>query len=173
MGVLSKPNIINSITFWSDLQATVTIASTASDLDFPSVTISGLSLRSTPYAATYRIHSAILLLKYAQKEDTSGSANAINGTNKTIRVMESGGAWGTDDIIAIDIPDNTLATAASTKEGGDIIIGNHDIKSVVTGDLTILVRSEQTNRGDAILVDGDSLILRDVQCGIKVYLKST
>jgi len=156
--------VTQQMVFWSDLQATVTIGSTAADISFPDVVVSGIPADAT-------IERAVLMLKYSKKEDTSGSDNAVNGTNKTIRIKKSTGSWGTDDIVAIDIPDNTLLTSASSKEGGDIIEGDNDIKSVVDGDGTYNIMSEQTNRGDAIVVDGNNLILRDVQVGIKIYFK--
>lgn len=157
-----KADSVYHMTFWSDVQPTVIIPAVAADLDFPDVVVADL-----PSGIT--IIRAVAILKYAQKEDTSGSANAINGVNKGIRVKKSTGAWGTDDVMAIDIPDNTMLTAASTKEGGDAIEGNNDISGEVDGNATYNFRSEQTNRGDAIVADGANLILRDVQIGIKVY----
>jgi len=157
-----KADGVRHMTFWSDVQPTVTIPAVATDLDFPDVAVADL-----PSGIT--IIRAVAILKYAQKEDTSGSDNAINGVNKGIRVKKSTGTWGTDDVMAIDIPDDTMLTAASTKEGGDVIEGNNDISGEVDGNATYNFRSEQTNRGDAIVADGANLILRDVQIGIKIY----
>lgn len=147
--------------FWSDVISTITIAGTPADLDFPSVVVSGLP-------AGCSIVRVIAMLKYSHRKDTSGADNYINAASKVVRVKKSTGVWGTDDIIAIDMPINSLYTTASTKEGGDLIIGDNDIKAKVDGDGTYNFRSEQTNRGDAVSAVANNLELYDVQMGLRV-----
>jgi len=137
-------------------QVSVVIPASAGDLDFPSVTIPAL-----PAGVT--ITSAICVLYFRKIVDSSGATNAINGVDKTIRIKVSTGAWATDDIVCITIPDNSLSTDGSATEGGDIIIGNVDVKSVVVGAGTYNFRSVQTTRLDALAADGASLTLADVK----------
>ncbi len=150
--------------FWSEVQPSVVIPAVAADLDFPNVVIPASAI---PAGATTTFVNAIL--KWRKQVDSSGSTNAIKGASKTIRVKKSTGAWGTDDVIAIDVPDNTLSTDASSTEGGDMIVGDNNVSSVVDAvNATYNFRSEETNRSDAILVDGASLTLVDVQVGIQI-----
>jgi hypothetical protein len=151
--------------FWTkmeDSSPTITIPAVAADLTFPDVVIDALPTNAT-------IVKVECMLKYRYQEDTSGGANAIDGANKTIRVKKSTGGWGTDDLIAIKFPDNSLDTDASTKEGGDVLFGGLDVKAEVDGAATYNFRSDETNRSDAIVVDTASLVLGDVQMGIRVH----
>jgi len=149
--------------FWSDIVATVVIPAVAADLDFPSIVI---PTDGIPTGVT--LISVRAVLKWRKQVDSSGAANAINGASKGIRVKKSTGAWGTDDVMAIDVPNNTLATAAGGTEGGDCWIGDNDVDSEVDAVGTYNFRSEQTTRSDAIVVDGASLTLHDVQMGLVV-----
>jgi len=148
--------------FWSDVEDTVTIPAVAADLDFPNVVVAGL-----PSGAV--LTRVICILKCRAIRDSSGAANAINGVGKSIRVKKSTGAWNTDDVVAINFDDNQWAAAASAKEAGDVAVGDNDVKSEVDGNATYNFRSEETNRADAIVVDGASLVLHDVQMCIRVY----
>jgi len=149
--------------FWSDITATVVIPAVAADLDFPDVVI---PTGGIPTGAT--IISARAILKWRKQVDSSTAANAINGASKGIRIKKSTGAWGTDDVMAINVPNNSMATDASSTEGGDCWIGDNDVDSEVDGVGTYNIRSEETTRGDAIVVDGASLTLYDVQMGLIV-----
>ena len=158
--------VLGFIDFWSIPDDLITIAAVAADLDFPNVVVESL-----PYG--FSIIRVIPMLKIKALNDTSGADNKINAASKTIRVKVSTGAWGTNDIIAIDFTNGQWYTVASTKEGGDVMVGDNDIKSVVTGNGTYNFRSEQTNRADAILALGASLELYEVQVGARVYLETT
>jgi hypothetical protein len=144
--------------FWSDVDDKIEIDGAAADLDFPSVVVSGLPASCT-------LVRVIAMLKYSHRKDTSAADNYIDVASKTLRVKKSTGSWGTDDVVAIDMPINSLYTTKSTKEGGDLVIGD---KSEVDGNATYNFRSEQTNRSDAISALADHLELYDVQMGIRV-----
>lgn len=146
--------------------ASLAIPAVAADLTFASVVFPASFL---PAGAA--IQAIYLILKWRKQVDSSTSANAIAGASKTIRVMKSAASWGTDDVVGITFADNQLATGASATEGGDVIIGSADIKSEVddVDDATYVVVSEQTNRTDAMVVDGASLTLYDVYTGLRVY----
>lgn len=155
--------------FWSTVADKITIEDddpSVADVVFPDVVVSGLP-------PAYMIDRIVAMLKFRAIADTSASDNKIEDASKTIRVMESGGSWGTDDIVAIDLDQNQWYTVASTKEGGDVIIGDNDIKGEVDVDGTYNFESHEADgRGDGIHALADSLELYDVQVGIRVYLKA-
>lgn len=150
--------------FWSDTEDKITIAGAAADLDFPDVVVAGL-----PSGVT--LIRVIAMLKVRAIKDTSGSENYIDEAGKELRIKKSTGSWGTDDVAAIDFDQYQWRCAANTKEGGDAIVGNNDVKSEVDSNATYNFRSEQTNRTDAISALADNLELYDVQTGIRVYFK--
>jgi hypothetical protein len=172
MALAIKPQVITKIDtrkeshaiFWSDVQPSVIIPAVATDLDFPSVTIpaSGIPTGSI-------ITSVRAIIKWRKQVDTSTALNKISASSKTIRVKKSTGTWGVDDIVAINVPNNSLSTDASATEGGDLITGTSDIKAEVDAiNATYNFRSEETNRTDAIIATGASLTLVDVQTALIV-----
>ena len=162
------PRVQPFMDFWSDQAGKITIAGAAGDLVFPSVVVAGL-----PGGVT--ISRVIAVLKVKAIKDTSGSDNYIDQAGKTIRVIKSGASWGTDDLVAVNFDQNQWYTTASTKEGGDVMIGDNDVKGEVDGAATYNFVSAQTalygSRADAISALADSLELYDVQMGLRVYFR--
>lgn len=78
------------------------------------------------------------------------------------------GAWATDDVLLINIPDNILSTSASTKEGGITINGSNDAASEVDANATYNLRFNGN-----VFVDGNNLELIDVNAGLQVYFIPT
>lgn len=142
-----------SLVFWSDVQASVTITTTAGDLSLPDVVVSGI-----PSGAV--ITRVIALFKFRQIEDSSGSANELEaGCTPAIQVRDdSPGCW--ED--AINLVDATLVVAANAIAPGDVLIGDNDVSGTVVGDDTY---NFQIDQADAV---GSNLLLRDVQTGLKV-----
>lgn len=149
-------NPMLAMEFWSDTDGIIDLPAGATDVDLPNVVVSSL-----PASAT--LMRVVAVFKCRHIENTNaGGANAIKGA-QAIRVKKSTGAWGVDDIVAINLIDNMWMVAASTREGGDVVEGGNDIKGEVDGDATYNFRFEDA------LVDLASLRLNDVQMGIKVY----
>ena len=153
---------ISFMDFWSDPADKITVTNTAADLDFPDIVVAGL-----PSGLT--IARAVLVMTVRALNDTSTANNYINAASKTIRVKKSTGAWGADDVVGITFDNLSLFTVASTKESGPNLFGSSDVKSEVDGNATYNVRSEQTNRADAIKALGNNLELYDIQVGIRVF----
>lgn len=147
-------------------QAIIAITDTAADLDFSDVVFPTGFLPSGA-----QVQAVYLLLKWRKGVESSGLANAINGASKAIRVKRSTGAWGTDDLAGITFADDQLSHAANVAEGGDAIIGDADLSDEVddVSAATYNIRSEETNRSDALVVDGDGITLHDVYTGLRVY----
>ncbi len=148
--------------FWSSPMANITITSTPTDLTFPSVVVSGLP-------SGLEIKKVALILTVRALYDSSGADNYISLAGKTLRIKASTGAWGLDDIVGITFALNSLYTIGTYKESGPVIVGSADIKSVVVGDGTYEVMSNQTSRSDALVSLGDSLELYDVQTGLRIF----
>jgi len=149
---------VSCMTFWSDVSTTnpIQLTTPAADKDLPNVVVANI-----PSGAT--IIQAIVLIKIRAIENKSSSGyNAINGA-QNIRIKVSTGTWGVDDIAAINLIDNQWYIAASTREFGDVQVGDNDVKSVVTGNATYNLRFEDA------LVDYQTLDLFDVQVGIRIW----
>lgn len=140
-------------TFWSDITDLMTLNNVASDENFPDIVLPNI-----PGTLT----RAYLVLTLSEAVDTSGAQNAVDGA-QTIRIKKSTGAWGVDDIAAIDVPDNSLLTATNETRAGVAWIGDIELSSVVdVFNATYNVRWENS------LVDGADLLLRDIQIGLIV-----
>ena len=64
---------------------------------------------------------------------------------------------------AISLDDNMFGIAAATREGGDVVIGDHNIVAEVDGDATY------NFQWTASLVDVANLKFNDVQVGLRVW----
>lgn len=150
------PRGVYSMSFWSDNDDDITLTTTATD-DFalPSIVVAGLPVGIT-------LVRVVTMLKIALIKDTSGADNAINGAT-TLKV-DADPAYGSL-VTAIDIPDNSWAVdfSEATERGGDVMIGDNDVKAEVTVDATYYARLEN------IACDGNNLKLKDVAWGLKFY----
>jgi len=139
-----------TVDFWSDLDDVIDLPAIAADTALPSVVVSGL-----PSGLT--IDKVVVILKTRAIENTNaGGPNAINGA-QNIQVRKAAGAWAN----AINLPDNIWTVAASTREAGDVLIGDNDVKATVNGDGTYNLQF------DNALVDLASLRLNDVMVGLR------
>lgn len=135
-------------TFYSDVQISATLAAAAGDVNLPSVVLP--NIRGV-------IREVYVGLKFRMMENTNVAANKID-TAQNIRIKRTGGAWGVDDVAAINLVDDQWGIAASTREGGDVQIGDNNVAAEVDGfNETYTIRFEDGN------VDVDSLVLYDVQ----------
>jgi len=144
--------------FWSDIQAAVTITNAAQDLSLPDVPVSGLP---SGLPSGIIITRVLALFKYRVVEDTSGAQNALTlgGGTPAIQVRkDTPGAWAD----GIDLIEDLFLCAASTIEGGDVLVGNTDLSGTVDEEDTYNFQM------DDVLVDNNNLVLRDIQCGLRV-----
>ncbi len=144
--------------FWSNHDDVIDLPAAAADTALPDVVVSGLPTGIS-------LLRVVAMLKARAIENTSASgANAISGA-QAIRVKKSTGTWGGDDVAAIDLPDNLWTVAASTREAGDVLIGDNDVKGEVDGDATYNLRFEDA------LVDYANLRLNDVMVGLRFFFE--
>ena len=151
---------VSMMVFWSDLDDIITLTTATTNVILPDVVIADIPANTT-------IVRVIGLIRFRALNNTNAVANAINGA-AVINIKKSTGAWATDDVALINVPDNILNTAASTKEGGLLIEGDNDAASEVDANATYNLRSDGN-----IFVDGNNLELIDVAVGLKVYFIPT
>lgn len=138
--------------FWSDTQEELLINATAADKALPDVVVEEL-----PGGAT--IVRAIAMFKFRMVENIFDGANAIN-VAQHIQVRDSTpGTWRD----AISIADNLFNFAEKLREGGDILIGDHDIAVEVDEDATY---NFQWKDADA---DQISINFNDIQVGLRIW----
>ena len=105
----------------------------------------------------------IAILKVRAIENTNaGGANAIQGA-QNIQVRKSGGSW----VPAINLDDDQWTVAASTRESGDVLVGDNDVKTTVDGNGTYNFKFANA------LVDLASLRLNDVMIGLRFFFKTS
>lgn len=141
--------------FWSATQALVSLTDAAApgtDVALPDVVVAGLPAGATIVRATaYLMFRAI--------ENTNGAANKLQGA-QNIQVQK-GGAGGYSTGIAL--VDDLLGVAASTREGGTVLMGNTDLAAKVTGN------DIYNFQWTASLVDQANLNFNDVQTGLRIW----
>jgi len=109
---------------------------------------------------------AVAMIKIRAIRDTSGIDNFLR-QDAGIAVMITGGTWRVNDIPAINLVNGQWRVIGGVKESGDVMIGNNDIKGVVSGDGVYLFS------GHNIASLGNNLELYDVQIGLRVYFRRT
>lgn len=152
-------SLATPVDFWSTVVNVIDLPSLATDVNLPDVAVGEL-----PAGAV--VARVVVIFKVRAIENTNaGGPNAINGV-QSIRGKKSTGAWGIDDLPAINLPDNLWKVAASTREMGDILIGSSDLKPVASGPGAYNFRFEDAR------ADLDYLRLNDVMVGLRFYLRA-
>ncbi len=154
----SRDRQLFSMDFWSVPQEEVAIPAVAATLTLPNVVVAGL-----PAGAT--IVRAIAMVKFRMIENINVAANKLDGatvaaTSQVIQVQDSGaGGW----VDAINFVNLQFGMAASTREGGDVLLGSIDIAVRVDANDTYSVRYLLAKA--ALL----GINWNDVQCGLKIW----
>ncbi len=142
--------------FWSQSDDVIDLPAVAEDINLPAVAVLGLP-------SGVSLTKVVAILKVRAIENTNaGGPNAIQGA-QAIRIKKATGTWGVDDIVAITLPDNLWTVPASTREAGDLLIGDTDLKAEVDGDGAYNLRFENA------LVDLANLRLNDVLVGLRFF----
>lgn len=149
----SLDRAVHVLDFWSVPQEEVVVTAGAGDKALPDVVAVGI-----PAGAT--IHRVIAMFKFRIVENTNVGANALDGAQE-IQVKEAAGAW----IDAINLVDDMFSLAASTREGGDVMIGALDVKAQVDDNDTY------NFQWDEALADLANIQFNDVQTGLRVFFR--
>lgn len=143
-------NVVNKTEiFWSDPKD-VALTSTPTSFTLNDIILPDLTIGTIVRAVAY--------LYIREIEDTSGSANAIDGAT-VVQVQKSGGSY----ISGVDITDNSLECRASSVGTGTVLCGDYDVKAQIDA-LNQTVQARLYN----IAVDGDNLELHEVKWGILI-----
>jgi hypothetical protein len=156
---LIRASAMYCIDYWSDPQEEVQLTAVAGDKSLPNVTVAGLTGAET-------VARAYLIFKFRIVENTNVAANKLNGAQDIQIRTDAPGAWAD----AINLVDDMFSIAASTREGGDVYIGDIDLgpggANVVTGNDTYNVQ------WDEAVADLGNLQFNDVQVGLRIYFKT-
>ena len=140
-------------TWFSDPQTEVVADTTHTDASLPSVVLPNI---------TGTIVTAYAGFKFRMVENTNAAANKLSGAQE-IQVKENAAGAFTD---AIEFVDDMFGLAASTREGGDCIIGNIDVVAEVAA-----FNKTYNFQWDEPLTDKDALHFNDVQTFLIVTYK--
>jgi len=132
-------------TFFSPSQISVTVTAGASDLSLPTVTLPNITGTIT------HVYAGI---KFRMIENTNGAANKLDGAQDIQVRVDTPGAWAD----AINFVDDQFGLAASTREGGDCVIGNIDLVGTVTA-----FNDGYEFQWDEAVADLANIVLNDVQ----------
>jgi len=136
-------------TWFSAPDDVIGLTQAASDDNLPSVTL--------PVLAGRTIDRVFVGFAIGFIENTHAAANGLTAAIN-VRVMRDDGAWDTNDITAVALPDNSLMTGGSEKRAGVVFIGEADVSSEVD-----VFNDTYLMRLDGCTVDNDFLNLYDVQ----------
>jgi hypothetical protein len=138
--------------FWSTPQEEVALTNVAGDKALPDVTIANL-----PAGAT--IVRAFAMFKFRMVENTNAGVNKLNNAQEIQVRDDTPSAW----IDAINFVDDQFGLAASTREGGDVIIGAINLSATVDGNDTY------NFQWDEAIADVANLQFNDVQVGLRIW----
>lgn len=150
--ITSQGRMLFTMDFWSDTQEELLINATAGDKSLPDVIVSGL-----PAGAT--VVRAMAHFKFRMVENVYAGANAIN-VAQHIQVRDDTPGTFRD---AISIADNLFSFSEASREGGDVLCGDHDIAVEVDGNDTY---NFQWTNADA---DQISINFNDIQTGLRIW----
>ncbi len=141
--------------FWSKPHSNINMSASATDVNLNDIVVNNL-----PSGITIRFVFGIMIVN--RVNTTQNNDRYITGV-QFIRIKEAAGAWDVDDIDLIDLPARTVSARMSSSQGGCLIPGTYDVKSVVDGDGTYNIQWEDidSNAADWTI---NSLIV-----GLKVY----
>lgn len=143
-----------SLDFWSNPQEEVSVPAVAADQALPDIVVAGI-----PTGAT--VVRAVLMFKARMIENTNAAANKLNGAQDIQLRTDAPGAW----VDAINFLDDMFGINGTTREGGDVIIGDIDLSATVIGNDTY------NTQWDEAIADLASLNFNDVQVGLRVWYR--
>jgi hypothetical protein len=138
--------------FWSVPKEEVAVPAAPADQALPDIVVAEL-----PVGAV--VSKAIVMFKCRMIENTNAAVNKLNGAQEIQIRDDSPSAW----VDAINFVDDQFGMAATTREGGDVIIGAIDVKATVDGNDTYNLQ------WDEAVADQASLNFNDVQVGLRIW----
>ncbi len=144
---------VSPLDFWSNPQEELAIPAVAADQALPDIVV------SLPAGAV--VVRAVVMFKFRAVENTNAGANKLSGAQEIQIRDDTPSAW----IDAINLLDDMFSLAASTREGGDVFIGDIDVSATVDGDDTYNLQ------WDEAVADLASIQFNDVQVGLRIWYR--
>ena len=142
-----------SMDFWSDLQEEVVVTGAQTTPSLPSVVIADLPASATIVRAT-------AIFKFRMVENTFAGPNKLDAAAALpIQVKETAAGSFTT---AIDFVDDAFTLGDTTREGGDVIIGDNDIAGEVDANDTYDFQWLNAK------ADQNNILFNDVQVGLRI-----
>jgi hypothetical protein len=151
----AAPTPPRTLVFASEIIASISANAVAGNIALPSVTIPAGLIAGTILRVTAGV-------SWRKQVESSGSPNAVDGAQEIQVRSDTPGTFRN----AINLADNSLATALDATEGGSMIEGDEDISVEVTGPDTYEFQ------WTSALVDGASLTLHDVGTWLFVQVEN-
>jgi len=145
----SRNRQLFSIDFWSVPQVSVVVPIAAANQALPSVVV------DIPAGVT--VVKATAMFKFRMLGN-AGAANKLTNAQH-IQIQKAAGAFAD----AISLVDDQFGIAAATREGGDVVIGDHNVVATVDADETY--GFQWTNA----IADVAALTFYDVQTGLRIW----
>jgi len=151
----SRDRQLFSMDFWSNPveEKIVTAAQVTAAVGAPVV------VADLPAGAT--IDRAIVMMKFRMVENTNAAENSLDCT--AIQPIQVDDSVNTGWVTAIDFVDEQFKIAATTREGGDVLIGDNDVATRVDGNDTY---DFQWLNAKAHLAN---IQFNDIQMGIRIW----
>jgi len=154
MSLLVKiPKLLGPIDLWSDFAMPLTIGTAPVTQTLPSITIAGIPVG----AALVR---AVMLVKFRAISEDSTANNSLSGDQVIQAEKAVGGAW----VTGIDVVDGQLFCSLSSRDTGDVLVGQTDIKAQVPANGAVI----DFQWLDSLAL-GDTLYIEDLQVGLRLW----
>lgn len=164
-GVKNPPAGTHFLDFWSDILPLVTLTTTPADYTLNNVNVDpfNTNLAAEPVrGAGYS--QAIAMLKVRSIEDTSGVLNRVSTAGPSTPALQLTRAPQVSFVDAIDLIDDMWEVGANLVAGGDVVLGDKNNQLSAS----FIIDQDYNFRLQDIRVDGNNLLLRDVQTGIRL-----
>jgi len=152
----SRDRQLFSMDFWSDLVEEIVVTGAQAT---PAIAGGNVVVADLPAGAT--IVRAIVMMKFRMVENTNVGANKLDAAAPL--PMQVDDVANTGWLSCIDFVDDAFSLAASTREGGDVIIGDINVAARIDGNDTY---DFQWLNAKADLAN---IQFNDVQMGIRIW----
>jgi len=152
----STARVLCSMDFWSDLVEEVAVTGTQSTV---AITGGNVVVADLPAGAT--ITRAIAMMKFRMVENTYAGVNKLDAASALPMQVDDAGNTGW--LTCIDFVDDAFTLAASTREGGDVIISDTDIAARIDANDTYDFQWLNAK------ADQNNIQFNDVQMGIRLW----
>jgi len=157
LATVAKQNrVLCSMDFWSEMAVSVTVTGAQSTI---TTGLNNVVVADLPDGAT--VVRAIAMMKFRMVENTYAGVNKLDAAAALPIQLDDVGNTGM--LTCLDFADDLFTLAASTREGGDVYIGDNDVAARVDGNDTydfqwLNAKADQAN-----------IVFNDVQMGIRIW----